>query len=243
MTIFGCSVWGVVSERPRILVVDDEVKICRVLRTRLSLQGYEVKVASDGQGGLDAFKEWRPDLVIAGLAMPKMSGTELCESIREFSRVPIIVLSVRRGDANKIEALDKGADDYVTKPFSMNELLARIRAHLRRGEPDREEENGEPINIGDFEINPQTRIINVRQKEVHLTPKEYNLLVYMARHPRKVLSHRVLLSAVWGGQSVKSTEYLWVFINHLRKKIEPAGSPQYILTEPRIGYRFLPEGS
>ena len=230
-------------ERPRILIVDDEPQITRVLRTSLWSQGYEVRVANDGQAGLGAFQEWKPDLVITDLAMPGMSGTELCESIRGGSRVPIIVLSVRGEEKNKIEALDKGADDFVTKPFSMNELLARIRAHLRRGDLDRDEEGGEPIEIGDFHIDPQTRIISVHHKEVHLTPKEYDLLVYMARHPRKVLTHRALLNAVWEGQNVQSAEYLWVFINQLRKKIEPDGSPHYILTEPRIGYRFLPEGS
>ncbi len=230
-------------ERPRILVVDDEPQITRVLKTSLWAQGYEVQVANDGGAGLDACKAWKPDLVITDLVMPNMSGVELCQNIRGFSQVPIVVLSVRGDDKSKIEALDKGADDYVTKPFSMNELLARVRAHLRRGGLEQEEEGAEPIVIGDFNIDPQTRIISVHKKEIHLTPKEYDLLVYMARHPGKVLTHRALLNAVWGGQNVQSAEYLWVFVNQLRKKIEPDGSPHYILTEPRIGYRFLPEGS
>jgi len=227
-------------DKTRILVVDDEPQITRVLRTSLSVHGYEVQVANDGEAGLDAFEAWKPDLVITDLSMPRMSGIQLCENIRDHSQVPIIVLSVRGDDKNKVEALDKGADDYVTKPFSIDELLARIRASLRRANLS-EEESSEPIAIGDFHIDLQTRIVTVRKKEVHLTPKEFDLLVYMARRPGRVLTHRALLNAVWGGQSVQSAEYLWVFMNQLRKKIEPSETPRYILTEPRIGYRFRPE--
>jgi two-component system KDP operon response regulator KdpE len=228
-------------EKPRILVVDDEPQITRVLRASLGMHGYEIQVANDGEAGLEAFKDWKPDLVITDLSMPKMTGTELCAQIRDHSQVPIIVLSVRGEDNSKIEALDKGADDYVTKPFSINELLARIRANLRRVAVGKEEESGEPIDIGEFHIDLQTRIVSVGGKEVHLTPKEFDLLVYMARHPGKVISRRALLNAVWGGQSVQSAEYLWVSMNQLRKKIEPAEVPRYILTEQRIGYRFRPE--
>jgi two-component system KDP operon response regulator KdpE len=227
-------------DKTRILVVDDEPQITRVLRTSLSVHGYEVQIANDGEAGLNAFEAWKPDLVITDLSMPKMSGIELCENIRDHSQVPIIVLSVRGEDKHKVEALDKGADDYVTKPFSIEELLARIRASLRRVNLS-EEEPSEPITIGDFNIDLQTRIVTVRKKEVHLTPKEFDLLVYMARRPGRVLTHRALLSAVWGSQSVQSAEYLWVFMNQLRKKIEPGVTPRYILTEPRIGYRFRPE--
>jgi len=230
-------------DRPRILVVDDEPQITRVLRASLGMHGYEIRVANDGKTGLDALDEWKPDLVITDLSMPKMTGIELCENIRNRSQVPIIVLSVRGEDNSKIEALDKGADDYVTKPFSINELLARIRANLRRAGIGKEEESGEPIEIGDFRIDLQTRIVAVCGKEIHLTPKEFDLLVYMARHPGKVISRRALLNAVWGGQNVQSAEYLWVFMNQLRKKVEPAATPRYILTEPRIGYRFRPEHS
>jgi two-component system KDP operon response regulator KdpE len=230
-------------DKPRILVVDDEPQITRVLRASLGMHGYEIRVANDGKTGLDAFDEWKPDLVITDLSMPKMTGIELCENIRNHSQIPIIVLSVRGEDNSKIEALDKGADDYVTKPFSINELLARIRANLRRAGVGKEEESGEPIEIGDFRIDLQTRIVAVCEKEVHLTPKEFDLLVYMARHPGKVISRRALLNAVWGGQNVQSAEYLWVFMNQLRKKVEPAETPRYILTEPRIGYRFRPEQS
>jgi two-component system KDP operon response regulator KdpE len=229
------------ADRSRILVVDDETQITRVLRTSLAMHGYEVQVANDGEAGLKAFDAWKPDLVITDLAMPRMTGAELTENIRCRSQVPIIVLSVRGEDRHKIDALDKGADDYVTKPFSINELLARIRANLRRASASQEEEDMAPIKIGGFIIDPETRLVSVNKHEVHLTPKEFDLLVYMARHPGKVLTHRTLLNAVWGGQSVQSAEYLWVFINQLRKKIEPGSTPQYILTEPRIGYRFRPE--
>ena len=228
-------------DKPRILVVDDEPQITRVLRTSLSTYGYDVRIANDGEAGLAAFQEWEPDLVITDLSMPKMTGIELCESIRDHSQVPIIVLSVKGEDKIKVDALDKGADDYVTKPFSINELLARIRANLRRSNLAKEPESACPIHIGDFHIDPGTRIVSVGGKEVHLTPKEFDLLTYMARHPGKVLTHSTLLNAVWGGQSVQQPEYLRVFINQLRKKIEPGETPRYILTEPWVGYRFQPD--
>ena len=227
------------SERSRILVVDDETQITRVLKTMLSSQGYEVKTATDGESGFDAAMDWLPDLIVTDLSMPRMSGIELCRAVRERSQVPIIVLSVRGEEKNKIEALDAGADDYVTKPFSTNELLARIRASLRRVSAGKENIS-EPIEQGDFYIDPESRIVRVSGKDIHLTPKEFDLLVYMARHPNKVLTHRVLLNAVWGGESVQQPEYLRVFINQLRKKIEPGETPKYILTDPWVGYRFQP---
>jgi two-component system, OmpR family, KDP operon response regulator KdpE len=230
------------AARTRILVVDDEPQITRVLRTSLSSHGYEVSIANDGEAALKAMQDVNPDLIITDLSMPRMTGIELCESIRDRSQVPIIVLSVRGEDKSKIEALDKGADDYVTKPFSINELLARIRANLRRANLYKDQQDTEPIKIGDFHIDLQTRIVSVEEKEVHLTPKEFDLLVYMAQHPEKVLTHSVLLKAVWGPQSVQQPEYLRVFINQLRKKIEPEETPRYILTEPWVGYRFKPEG-
>ncbi|MBZ5494501.1 MAG: response regulator transcription factor [Acidobacteriia bacterium] len=228
------------AERPRILVVDDEPQITRTLRASLSMYGYEIQVANDGEVGLEAFKTSKPDLVITDLSMPKMTGIELCKRIRDRSQVPIIVLSVRGEDKHKVEALDKGADDYVTKPFSINELLARIRASLRRASVGKEEAS-EPIDIGDFHIDLQNHLVTVLGNEIHLTPTEFDLLAYMAHHPGKVLTHRALLSAVWGNQSSQSAEYLWVFMNQLRKKIEPDETPHYIVTEPRIGYRFRPE--
>jgi len=229
------------AERSRILVVDDETQITRVLKTTLTAQGYEVKTASDGESALDLAADWLPDLIVTDLSMPRMTGIELCRSVRERSQVPIIVLSVRGEEKTKIEALDAGADDYITKPFSVNELLARVRANLRRVAASTESIS-DPVKEGDFSIDPESRQVQVRGKEVHLTPKEFDLLIFMARHPNKVLTHRVLLNAVWGGESVQQPEYLRVFINQLRKKIEPAETPKYIVTDPWVGYRFQPEG-
>jgi len=229
------------AERSRILVVDDETQISRVLKTTLNSQGYEVKTASNGEAGFDAISDWLPDLLITDLSMPGMSGIELCRAVRERSNIPIIVLSVRGEEKTKIEALDAGADDYVTKPFSVNELLARVRANLRRVVAN-DEEVSAPIEEGVFYISAEARQVKVSGKEVHLTPKEFDLLVFMARHPNKVLTHRVLLNAVWGSESVQQPEYLRVFINQLRKKIEPGDTPKYIVTDPWVGYRFLPAG-
>jgi len=230
-----------VSSPNKILVVDDEPQITRVLRTSLTSRGYEVRVANDGESALDLFKDWSPDLVITDLSMPDMTGIELCRHLRAKSQVPIIVLSVKGEERTKVEALDSGADDYVTKPFSINELLARIRVGLRRIPVAEEPELPGTIAIGDFRIDHQTRIVTVRNKEVHLTPKEFDLLAFMASRPGQVLRHRTLLNAVWGGQSVEQPEYLRVFINQLRKKIEPGDTPRYILTEPWVGYRFQPD--
>ena len=230
------------GERSRILVVDDETQITRVLKTTLNSQGYEVKSASDGQSALNLACDWIPDLIVTDLSMPGMTGIELCRLVRERSKVPIIVLSVRGEEKTKIEALDAGADDYVTKPFSVNELLARVRANLRRVAAT-QESPAAIVEDGDFYINPESRLVRVRGKEVHLTPKEFELLMFMARHPNKVLTHRVLLNAVWGGESVQQPEYLRVFINQLRKKVEPGDPPRYILTDPWVGYRFEPAGA
>ena len=229
------------AERSRILVVDDETQISRVLKTTLNSQGYEVKTAPNGEAGFDAISDWLPDLLITDLSMPGMSGIDLCRAVRERSNIPIIVLSVRGEEKTKIEALDAGADDDVTKPFSVNELLARVRANLRRVIAN-DEEVSAPIEEGVFYISAEARQVKVSGKEVHLTPKEFDLLVFMARHPNKVLTHRVLLNAVWGSESVQQPEYLRVFINQLRKKIEPGETPKYIVTDPWVGYRFLPAG-
>ena len=228
-------------EPAKILIVDDEPQITRVLRTALSTQGYTLRVASNGVEGLGAAHEWKPDLVITDLAMPEMDGVELCRELRAVSQVPIIVLSVRNQDRMKIEALDAGADDYVTKPFSIQELQARVRAQLRRTAVASAEERP-VIALGDFVIDlPQHRVV-VRGQEVHLTPKQFDLLVALARHPGRVLTHRSLLHTVWG-TNADQPEYLRVNIGQLRKKIETAEEPRYILTEPWIGYRFRPTGS
>ena len=226
-------------DRPHILVVDDEPQITRVLRTSLSAQGYDLRVANSGEMALEIMKDWQPNLIITDLSMPSMDGVELCRTVRAVSNVPIIVLSVRDKEQQKVEALDAGADDYVTKPFGMNELLARVRANLRR--VPAENEADPVIEIGDFRIDTAARKVIVRHREVRLTPKEFDLLVYMARHPGKVITHRALLAAVWGGQSTEQVEYLRVFVGQLRKKLEPdAASPRYLVTEPWVGYRLEP---
>lgn len=227
-------------EHSRILVVDDESQITRVLRTSLNAQRYDVRVANDGEAALELMKDWNPDLVITDLQMPRMDGITLCREIRTRSEVPIIVLSVKGDDSTKVKALDLGADDYVTKPFSMNELLARVRANLRRA-PSAEPE--QRIQTGDFDIDLDAHIVKVSGREVHLTPKEFDLLVYLARHPGRVVQHRTLLGAIWGPENTEQPEYLRVFVGQLRKKIEAEkDSLQYIVTEPWVGYRFLPEG-
>ena len=226
--------------RPHILVVDDEPQITRVLRTSLNAQGYEIRAANDGETALEIAKDFVPDLVITDLAMPRMNGIELCRRLRQTSQVPIIVLSVRGEERSKVEALDSGADDYITKPFSTGELLARFRAALRRSPPS-PGETPTLIELGDFHIDLDAHSVAVGGKEVRLTPKEFDVLVYMAQHPRKVLTHRAILNAVWGGNSVEQNEYLRVFVGQLRKKLESdASAPKYILTEPWVGYRFEP---
>ena len=223
-----------------ILVVDDEPQITRVLKTTLSSQGYGVRTASDGDEAVQLMKEWPPDLVITDLRMPNMSGLDLCRHVRARSRVPIIVLSVKGEERTKVEALDARADDYVTKPFGVNELLARVRAALRRAMTPEEPESCQ-IDAGDFHIDIPERTVRVKDRDVHLTPKEFDLLAYLARHPGRVLTHRALLAAVWGGNSVEQPEYLRVFVGHLRKTLEPDDtSPRYIHTEPWVGYRFEP---
>lgn len=228
------------DEKQRILVVDDEQQITLVLRSGLTKHGYDVRVAAEGEAALEVFTAWTPNLVVTDLSMPNMGGLELCRRLRAISEVPIIVLSVKGEESVKVEALDAGADDYVTKPFGMGELLARVRATLRRSTT----EVSEALTIGevgDFQVDLESRRVTVHGREVHLSPKEFDLLLYFVRHPGKVLTHRTLLSAVWGGNSVEQTEYLRVFIRHLRKKIEPIpAKPRHILTEPWIGYRFNP---
>lgn len=230
------------NQSQRILVVDDEPQIARVLRRSLASRGYEVQVAGEGEEALEIFNSWAPDLVITDLSMPNMGGLELCRRIRATSHAPIIVLSVKGEERAKVEALDAGADDYVTKPFGIDELLARVRAALRRA-PTATDQRIKVLQAGDFRADTEAHNVEVRGAEVHLTPKEYELLVYLIRHPNKALTHRALLGAVWGGDYVEQTEYLRVFIGQLRKKIEPdPAKPRYILTEPWIGYRFNPEG-
>jgi len=230
------------TNQARILVVDDEPQLTRVLRTGLKSRGYDVRAAADGLAGFEAFNDWHPDLVITDLAMPNVDGLELCRRLRAVSTVPIIVLSAKGEEKTKVEALDLGADDFVTKPFGIDELLARVRASLRRAKaPASNEATQTTLDSGDFHVDLETREITVRGKSIHLTPKEFDLLVYFIKHSGKVLTHRTLLAALWGGNYVEQNEYLRVFVGNLRKKIEPdAASLRYILTEPWIGYRFDP---
>lgn len=232
------------NQNPRILIVDDEPQIGRVLRTGLKSHGYDVRVAADGISALETFDDWHPDLVVTDLTMQNMDGLELCRRLRLLSQVPIIVLSARGEEKMKVEALDIGADDYVTKPFGIDELLARIRAALRRAQTPVTEPAFMFLETGDFRIDLESRTVTVREREVHLTPKELDLLVFFMRQAGKVLTHRVVLAAVWGGNYVEQNEYLRVFVGQLRKKIEsdPA-EPRYILTEPWVGYRFNPDGA
>jgi len=228
------------TDHRRILVVDDEPQITRVLRTSLSSHGYDIRAANDGEMALEIMKDWTPDLVITDLSMPNMDGLQLCRRLRPATRIPIIVLSVRGEERTKVQALDAGADDYVTKPFGIEELLARVRANLRRT-PAAENEQASSIEVGDFRIDLAAHKVTVRRREVHLTPKEFDLLVYLARNAGKAVTHRALLAAIWGGQSTEQVEYLRVFVGQLRKKLEPeASSPRYIVTEPWVGYRLEP---
>lgn len=225
------------SDVKKILVVDDESQIIRVMRRIFSAHQYEIRTASDGESGLEAFQDWKPDLVVTDLQMPNMDGLELCRKLREVSNVPIIVLSVKNEERTIVDALDAGADDYVTKPFGTNELLARIRASLRR----LPEKGADFIEVGDFYVDFSAHKVLVKGNEVHLTPKEFELMAYLVKNSDKVLTHTVLLQKVWGSYYTESPEALRVLVGSLRKKIETDFShPKYLLTEPWIGYRFIP---
>ena len=225
--------------RKRILIVDDEQQITVVLRSGLTKHGYDVRVANEGQAALELFAAWTPDLIVTDLSMPNMNGLQLCQELRAKSSVPIIVLSVKHDEVTKVEALDTGADDYVTKPFGMGELLARVRATLRRSPTPNPDTT--VLEEGDFCVDLESREVRVAGREIHLSPKEFDLLIFFIRNAGKVLTHRRLLANVWGGNYTDQTEYLRVFVRHLRKKIEPdPAKPRYILTDPWVGYRFLP---
>jgi two-component system, OmpR family, KDP operon response regulator KdpE len=222
----------------KVLVIDDEPQIRRVMRVILSGENYEIVEARSGEAALLRFRDFLPDIVLLDLNMPGMNGLETCRAIRETSEVPIIVLTVRQEEEEKVAALDAGADDYVTKPFGKQELLARIRAALRRS-PSSPNAGPKTFVAGDLEIDFEARKIRSGTKNVRLTPKEFDLLRYLVSHAGKPVPHRELLQAVWGPDYGDQTDYLRVFITHLRKKIEPnPAKPQYILTDPWLGYRF-----
>ena len=225
----------------KVLVIDDEPQIRRALRAGLQQRGYSVTLAASGEEGLDQAALHPPDIVILDLAMPGLDGFGVCRQLREWTKVPIVVLSVREGEQDKIQALDLGADDYLTKPFSLGELDARLRAVLRRaghaGEPE-----PASLSAGELQIDFARRRVTLAGQEVHLTPIEYGLLRTLALNPDRVLTHRQLLTQVWGAEYADDTHTLRVHLANLRNKIEPdPARPRYIHTEPRIGYRFRSE--
>jgi len=222
----------------KVLIVDDESQIRRVLRTTLTSQGYTVAEAKSGDEALELIRQERPDLILLDVNMPGRSGLETCREVRSSSDIPIIMLTVRNTERDKVQALDAGADDYVVKPFGSEELMARIRAALRRTAPA---EALPPFASGDLKIDFAKRSVMVKGVAVRLTPKEFELLHHLVANQGKAQSHRRLLQAVWGPDYGEETEYLRVFINQLRKKIEPdPRHPRYIHTEPWVGYRFEP---
>jgi two-component system KDP operon response regulator KdpE len=223
---------------PNILVVDDEPQIRRVLRSTLSFRGYTISEAASGEEALERIRKLKPDLILLDVNLPGMSGVEACREIRRFTDAPIIILTVRSAERDKVMALDAGADDYVTKPFGIEELLARVRASLRRHPSP---EGLAPFHSKDFSVDFEQRRVTVGSEEVHLAPKEFEVLKHLIANQGKPVTHRRLLQTVWGPEYGEETENLRVVINQLRKKIEKDPSqPRYILTEPWVGYRFQP---
>ncbi len=222
----------------KILVVDDERQITRVLRSSLESHGYDVATAQDGEDGLKVYEQFAPDLVITDLSMPNMDGVELTKALRRLGDTPIIVLSVREQDQAKVTALDSGADDYMTKPFSTPELLARVRVQLRRRREPEEEQPVGSITDGDFTIDREAHRVVIRGEEVHLTPKEFDLLLLFLQNAGRVMTHKTLLRAIWGAAGANQPEYLRVLVAQLRKKIDKGEGSSYIESEPWIGYRF-----
>ena len=221
----------------KILVVDDEPNILSTLAPLLRTRGYDVVTAMSGRSALEIVDRERPELIVLDLGLPDIDGAEVCRIVRESMNIPIVVLSARGSESDKVRALDLGADDYVTKPFSAEELLARIRAALRRSENPLPV--SEPIVRGNLVIDRERFRVLRDDQELRLTPKEFELLTFLAQHPGRVLTHRTILKAIWGPHSVDQPEHLRVLVGALRKKLEPnPASPQYILTEPWVGYRF-----
>lgn len=221
----------------RILVVDDEPNILATLAPLLRTRGYEVSTAMNGRGALEVIERENPDLIVLDLGLPDIDGVEVCRLVRASRATPILVLSARGGESDKVRALDAGADDYVTKPFGPDELLARVRVALRRTEATSAPTGN--IVRGNLVIDRERFRVVRDGEEVRLTPKEFELLTYLAQHPGRVLTHRAILKAIWGPNAVDQPEHLRVLVGSLRKKLEPEPStPRYILTEPWVGYRF-----
>jgi two-component system KDP operon response regulator KdpE len=229
------------TQQKRILLIDDEVSIQRSLSSLLRSHGYAVDIAASGESALRIVADRTPDLVLLDLGLPLLDGGEVCRLVRDFSAVPIIVLTARNSETDKVSLLDLGADDYVTKPFSPAELLARIRVALRRIAPDDESLCGQ-IQVGDLIIDYDRRRVQRGSQEIRLTPKELQLLSLFARNADRALTHREILKQIWGANAVDQPEHLWVLISQLRKKIEPDPSkPRYLVSEPWFGYRFVTE--
>ena len=225
----------------RILLVDDEVAIQRAVGPLLRSRGYEVEVAGTGAETLALFENRTPDLIVLDLGLPDLEGTEVCRRIRAKSQVPIIVLSARSAERDKVNALDLGADDYVTKPFGPEELLARIRVALRRVGSEEAADTG-VLQAGSLTIDYDRRRVVRDGTEIRLTPKEFELLSLLARNHDKVLTHRAILKSVWGPNAVEQPEHLWTLVAQLRKKLEPdPANPRFLLSEPWVGYRFVTE--
>jgi two-component system KDP operon response regulator KdpE len=226
-----------VTTPARILLVDDEVPIQRAVGPLLRARGYEVEFAATGDEAFQQLRSFAPDLVILDLGLPDMEGLDVCQRMRAESAVPIIVLSARGAEADKVASLDLGAEDYVTKPFGPEELLARIRVALRRVQTD-ESATGR-LQIGDLAIDYDRHRLLRGDEEIRLTPKEFDLLALLMRNPGRVLTHRTILKAIWGPNAVNQPEHLWVLMAQLRKKIEPdPAHPRYLLSEPWVGYRL-----
>ncbi|RJP50531.1 MAG: response regulator [Anaerolineaceae bacterium] len=227
------------TNAPHILVIDDELQIQRAIRTILTEKGFRVSTASRGEDGLTLAASSEPDIVILDLGLPDMDGVEVCMRLREWTQIPIIILSVRDSERDKVAALDKGADDYLTKPFGIEELLARVRVALRHS-ASRTGAQSKVVKAGQITIDLAWHIIKRGEEEIKLTGTEYKLLAYLASNHRRVLTHQSILTNVWGPADADHTEYLRVYMRQLRKKIEiDPENPQIILTEPGIGYRFI----
>lgn len=225
----------------QVLLVDDEVSIQRAMAPLLRSRGYTVTVAGSGREALDMFERERPDLVILDLGLPDMDGSEVCRKVRNRADTPILILSARGEEKDKVAALDQGADDYVTKPFGPEELMARVRAALRRSLGREGTLHGQ-LTRGDLTIDFDRRRVHRGELEVRLSPKEFDLLTLLVTHAGRVLTHRFILKAIWGTHGIDQPEHLRVLIGQLRKKIEPdPANPRYLLTEPWVGYRFADE--
>jgi two-component system KDP operon response regulator KdpE len=226
----------------RVLVIDDEPQILRALRRSLEAQDYEVHTAEDGEEGLASAAARTPNLVVLDLGLPDLDGTEVIRRLRSWTDVPVIVLSVREGRSDKIEALDAGADDYVTKPFDVEELLARMRAALRRTDADPAAEPD--LRFGDLHVDLARKLVRLGDELVHLTPNEYGLLEAMVTNPGKLLTHQWLLRKVWGRGYGNESHYLHVYVRQLRQKLgDEAAMPRFIITEPGVGYRWSPDAA